>query len=55
MLNLGIAEFNNRVTALAYKLLLSYTDTTVFLFDTHKVFNQVLDWPGSYLATAFLG
>lgn len=54
-LAVGIAEWNGRVEAMAYKLLLSYTDTTVFLFDTNKVFNQALDYQGSYFATAGLG
>jgi len=47
-----IADFNDRLAAMAYNLAYTYADTTVFQFDTNRVFNQVLTYPASYPQTA---
>lgn len=46
-----IANWNDRVAALSSNLTSTYGDVTSFLFDTNKVFNQVLDDPCSYHQT----
>ncbi|MCJ1360586.1 MAG: hypothetical protein MMC33_010594 [Icmadophila ericetorum] len=47
-----IADFNDRLAQMAYNLQYTYVDTTVFQFDTSRVFNQVLTNPASYPQTA---
>ena len=48
----AIEGFNNRISNLAYSVEYTYTDSTVFQFDTHSLFNQVLDYPAAYSQTA---
>ena len=47
-----LADFNDRLAAMAYNLKYNYADTTVFQFDTSRVFSQVLTYPASYPQTA---
>ena len=47
-----ITDFNDRLAAMAYNLMYAYEDTTVFQFDTNRVFSQVLAYPASYPQTA---
>ena len=47
-----IQDFNDRLAALATSVQYAYPDTTVFLYDTHRVFSQVLQYPASYAQTA---
>ncbi|CAK3950086.1 carbohydrate esterase family 16 [Lecanosticta acicola] len=46
-----ISEWNRNVSRIASNLSSTYQDATTFVFDTNKLFNQVLDDPCSYEAT----
>ncbi|KAI5266786.1 hypothetical protein E4T47_08217 [Aureobasidium subglaciale] len=46
-----IADWNHRITTLSKSLSQKYTDTTSFLFDTHKVFSRVIEHPCAYPQT----
>ncbi|KAI5241356.1 hypothetical protein E4T42_08016 [Aureobasidium subglaciale] len=46
-----IADWNHRITTLSKSLSQKYTDTTNFLFDTHKVFSRVIEHPCAYPQT----
>lgn len=43
-----IADWNDRVAALSSNLTSTYEDVTSFVFDTNKLYSQVLDNPCSY-------
>lgn len=47
-----IDTWNANVSAMASNLSATYTDATVFVFDTHELFEAVLDDPQSYPQTA---
>ena len=47
-----ITDFNNRIQTLASNLTDEYSDTTVFVYDTRTLFNQVLDDPQQFNETA---
>jgi len=47
-----IADFNDRLSAMVYNLTDTYKDATAFIFDTNRVFSQVLEYPASYPQTA---
>ena len=46
-----IRKFNKDVAGIAANLSSTYKDATTFVFDTHKIFNQVLNNPCSYPET----
>ncbi|KAI9735806.1 MAG: hypothetical protein M1834_001271 [Cirrosporium novae-zelandiae] len=46
-----IADFNAKITNLTSSLEKTHLDATVFLFNTHEIFTQVLDDPTSYPQT----
>lgn len=48
----AIQDFNDRLAALAHQVQYTYADVTVFLYDTHRVFSQVLQYPATYPQTA---
>lgn len=48
----AIQDFNNRITQLAQSFRRTHADATVFLFDTNRLFNTVLDSPASFPQTA---
>jgi phospholipase/lecithinase/hemolysin len=48
----AIQDFNDRLAALAYNVQYKYADTTVFLYDTHRAFSQVLAYPYAYSQTS---
>ena len=48
----AIEDFNDRVATLAASFQYTYRDTTVFQFNAHRVFNQVLSNPAAYPQTA---
>ena len=50
--NGAIQDFNDRVAALAYEVQYKYEDVTIFLYDTHRAFSQVLQYPAIYEQTA---
>ena len=47
-----IQDFNDRLAALAANVQYTYKDATVFQYDTHRVFSQVLQYPAIYPQTA---
>ncbi|KAL0261895.1 hypothetical protein SLS55_003328 [Diplodia seriata] len=49
-----VTDFNTRISNLASSLQEKHADTTVFTFDAHTLFNQILDDPSSYTQTAGL-
>lgn len=49
---LAVSEWNTRLALVASELSLNHPDATVFRFDTHALFNDVIDDPGSYPETS---
>ncbi len=49
---LAVSDWNKGLLALALDLTLTHPDATVFHFDTHALFNEVIDDPTSYPQTA---
>jgi phospholipase/lecithinase/hemolysin len=47
----AIFDFNSRIVNLANSLRREHTDVTLWVHDTYDVFNNVLNWPGSYPQT----
>lgn len=47
----AIFDFNSRIASLANSLRREHTDVTLWVHDTYDVFNNVLNWPGSYPQT----
>lgn len=52
MNRVAVADFNMRITNMVGRLVEQHTDTTVFLFDTFRLFNAVLNEPESRKETA---
>ena len=50
--NLAVSSWNTRLFSLATNLTRAHPDATVFHFDTHALFNEVMDDPKSYPETA---
>ncbi|KAI9698546.1 MAG: hypothetical protein M1820_007436 [Bogoriella megaspora] len=48
----AITDFNNKLSAAAKNLSSTYTDTTVFVFDSNTVFSNILSKPSTYPQTA---
>ncbi|GAB7343402.1 hypothetical protein MBLNU457_1436t2 [Dothideomycetes sp. NU457] len=49
-----IADFNARLIEMVNKFARTYSDVTVFMFDTHGIFSRVLDEPCAYAETCSL-
>lgn len=49
---LAVSDWNSRLLSLANNLTLAHPDVTFFHFDTHALFNEVMDDPKSYPETA---
>ena len=48
---LAVSDWNKRLHALATSFSLAHPDATVFHFDAHALFNQVIDDPNAYPQT----
>ena len=48
----AIEGFNDWISNLAYSVEYTYPDSTVFQFDTHSLFDQVLEYPAAYPQTS---
>lgn len=48
----SIADWNNRVSQMATNMSTVYTDTAVFIFDSNKLFEDILNDPATHPETA---
>lgn len=47
----AVSDWNERLASLAFSLTRNHRDATVFHFDAHALFNEVIDDPKSYPQT----